>query len=573
MKCIVCGEQLPDGTMFCKYCGAEQSQQTPQQQPDMQYQQSGQLNQQPDMQYQQSGQLNQQQYQSGQQQQYQQSGPIPQQQYQQQPQQSPNNGGGKKTLLIVGIVIGAALLIVGIVIIALLVFSMNKNSKKEKTTTVEEITTEATTVAEVVTTETKAEAATEAATEEPEPVTPFFEEKGLKFSDKDDAVSIKENCYEFYLDTQEEEPYDGTTVLDSLLNIHVIQVLRSEPDSDGYVTYRVQLRYEQFSSLINTGGSNAYYSFRNLNPVVFDYYSGSTMTSGNLYGDFLEGGMLDYNIPYNNEDILVSVGDLQTYQNKDEFSRVENEQTDEGKKQNIFDISKSIFVIKAPADYDGLVLAIYKVTSSPERAAKSMEYGKEHGNEYPLYTMFEENFIGYTHTPEDFLYYNICNMAEPETPEKIAEMYSYNNDPYVNSDLAEKLIADNSKGGELITDTAAITGDWCGYLWWDRENSLDCYGEELLNVDITADGSTVNWTFDYDSVKWGEDGEWESKEDADSETYSGTMNSDGTVVFDASSAGMSFTMNGFYTRGNRQYAVGTITVQSGESADVILYRP
>ena len=134
-------------------------------------------------------------------------------------------------------------------------------------------------------------------------------------------------------------------------------------------------------------------------------------------------------------------------------------------------------------------------------------------------------------------------------------------------------LTEPSMGGEVITDTAALAGDWRGYALWDRDNQLDCYGEELFNAEITADGSTVNWTFDYASVRWGEDGEWESKEDANSESYAGTMASDGSVEFDAASAGMSFKMYGFYTKGNCQYAVGTMTVQSGESADVFLYRP
>ena len=75
MKCIGCGQEIPDGSPFCAYCGTQQpaQQSAPQQ-------------------------------------------PAPQPQYQPQQPAAPQ-GGGKKGLLIAGICIGVAILIVGIVIV------------------------------------------------------------------------------------------------------------------------------------------------------------------------------------------------------------------------------------------------------------------------------------------------------------------------------------------------------------------------------------------------------------------------------------------------------------------------
>jgi hypothetical protein len=69
------------------------------------------------------------------------------------------------------------------------------------------------------------------------------------------------------------------------------------------------------------------------------------------------------------------------------------------------------------------------------------------------------------------------------------------------------------------------------------------------------------------------EGDWYSIDDQSDETYPGTMDANGAITFDAESAGMNFSIQGFYTDGNVMYGIGTMTVQSGESATIFLERP
>ncbi|MCR4847123.1 MAG: zinc-ribbon domain-containing protein, partial [Eubacterium sp.] len=78
MKCIGCGQEIPDGSPFCAYCGTQQPEQQPAQQVVQQPAQQSATQQ-----------------------------PAPQPQYQSQQPAAPQ-GGGKKGLLIAGICIGVA---------------------------------------------------------------------------------------------------------------------------------------------------------------------------------------------------------------------------------------------------------------------------------------------------------------------------------------------------------------------------------------------------------------------------------------------------------------------------------
>ena len=70
-----------------------------------------------------------------------------------------------------------------------------------------------------------------------------------------------------------------------------------------------------------------------------------------------------------------------------------------------------------------------------------------------------------------------------------------------------------SMGGKTITDPAELGGWWQCYMLWDPNNEMDSYGEELMNVEITANGSSIDWKDDYYQVRWGDSEEWTSKED------------------------------------------------------------
>lgn len=548
MKCIGCGQEIPDGSPFCAYCGTQQPQQPAQQVVQQPAQQSA----------------------------PQQSTPQPQQPTQQpqyQPQQpAAPQGGGKKGLLIAGICIGVAILIVGIVIVFLLLKKDDDDDKGKKA----EKTTEA--VTEASSEETTTEATTEATTEEPAP-TPYAEEQGITFSGLGDKASGNTNNYFYYkdeFDAREGEGFyeaDGIASDSATYSSYVNDVVVSAPDSEGNVIYTVEVIAEDTAVVVDNIDRAWVVVSQSWRPRAFDYYTGS----------FIDNGLTDSGIgdktEFENTNLVfddkeTNVKSVYTYEwiNRDKTE----ESVENGQKTSFVDDVKYVYCFKVPQDYDGLVIALYNGDIDRDEYDKTTELGDkprykdDNGN--PI-KFFDEDAIGYTKNADNAVFVRLSDVARKSTPDAMSSIYSVIDYP----DLSDFSWTDDVKGGdysqgnETITDAAAVNGWWQGYILWDPDNKMDSYGEELCNVQLTSSGSSMDWKWDYYQVRWGDSEEWETKDEET--TMTGTFNSDGTLTFDAESIGMAFEVYGFYTDGYHQYAVGWMTAQSGEQAWVFLYRP
>ena len=554
MRCIGCGQEIPDGSPFCAYCGTQQPQQPAQQVVQQPAQQSAPQQSAPQQ-------------------------PAPQPQYQPQQPAAPQ-GGGKKGLLIAGICIGVAILIVGIVIVFLLLKKDDDDDKGKKA----EETTEA--VTEASSEETTTEATTEATTEEPAP-TPYAEEHGITFANIGDVASGN-NFSGFTFEANEDElndeiedddtvyyEVDGVSVETETYSSYVNEVLVSEPDAAGNVIYTVEVKETEETEMTNESGKTINHTCYSWRPRVFDYYSGSFIDDGGvkegLAGDDLASVT---NLEFDGKQTAVKT----VY--RFEWLNVvdESEEVGNALKSHFKNETKYIYSFKVPQNYDGLVFVLYNgdVDADEYKAVLDMDDSSKRYKDSSdnMIKYFDEDAIGYVKDPNNGLFIRLSDVAHPTTAEAVSSVYSvidYSDPEYF--DWTEDVKGGNySLGGETITDPAELNGWWEGYMVWDPDNAMDSYGEELVNVKLESNGSSIDWTDDYFAMKWGEDGSWDVKTDEDT-TITGTFNSDGTLTFDAATIGMNFEMYGFYTNGYCQYAVGWLTAQSGESAWVFLYRP
>ena len=554
MKCIGCGQEIPDGSPFCAYCGTQQPQQPAQQVVQQPAQQSAPQQSAPQQ-------------------------PAPQPQYQPQQPAAPQ-GGGKKGLLIAGICIGVAILIVGIVIVFLLLKKDDdddKGKKAEKTTAA---------VTEASSEETTTEATTEATTEEPAP-TPYAEEQGITFANIGDVASgnsfsgftFEANEDELNDETEDDNTVyyevDGVSVETETYSSYVNEVLVSEPDAAGNVIYTVEVKETEETEMTNESGKTINHTNYTWRPRVFDYYSGSFIDDVGVKEGFAGDDLASVtNLEFDGKQTAVKT----VY--RFEWLNVvdESEEVGNALKSHFKNESKYVYSFKVPQNYDGLVFVLYNgdIDADEYKAVLDMDdsskrYKDSSGN---MIKYFDEDAIGYVKDPNKGLFIRLSDVAHPTTAEAVSSVYSvidYPDPKYF--DWTEDVKGGNySLGGETITDPAELNGWWEGYMVWDPDNAMDSYGEELVNVKLESNGSSIDWTDDYFAMKWGEDGGWEVKTDEDT-TITGTFNSDGTLTFDAATIGMNFEMYGFYTNGYCQYAVGWLTAQSGESAWVFLYRP
>ena len=625
MKCIVCGQEINNGVPFCQFCGAKQPVQQ-QAQPQQPYAQSPQQVQpqvtqpqqvqpqvtqpqarpvqqqaQPQQPYAQSPRQVQPQVTQPQPVQPQATQPQPQQPYAQAPQpqaqpvqpqpqapqpeyqwgQQPPAKSNKKPIIISIIISAAILVIAALLIIFLVVIPKNR----DKDTQIEETTherdeddededededddedTEEDTEEVASSNDADTEEATEATTEEPAPVS-YAEENGVEFTTL--GTEFTATAYLSLTDDNDNEvdSFEGLENLGTYYTVRTDKVLVSEPDENGNVRYLVEI-YSGYDMQLKDSGNNSGDATANFwIPNLYDYYTGYEF----LYPDHTEGlvdktdEVQETTLEINGKNVTVTRASLNDYVLNDEINTVDEQ--DGVKNYHFADYYKYIYVIYAPADYDGLMIAMNRFDITKERYEAESAQDKSANKGVRL---FDKNAAGYQNTKDDVVCIRLSEVAEKEDAAKIAEMYSAENDSCdYNFDWKEDAVSGNLPNNtETITDSAMITGWWKCMYWWDRENKMDCYGEELTDVYIEVDGNRMTWKDSYVEVKWGTDGEWEEMDEE--ETTEGVIQDDGSVVLGSEGT---FKINGFYTDGYSQYAIGTITVQSGESADILLVRP
>ena len=548
MFCSKCGNQIPDGSLYCEYCGAKQmttgvlqqqtSQQVPQQpvQPTQPVQTS-----------------------------------QPTQAAYNQPNQAATSSGNKSNKgLIIGLSIGGGVLLIGVIILLILLLK-KKPEVEEVTEATTEVTTEATTE-EVAT-------VSEATPEEAEPV-PYAEEMGCHLVDQ--GYKIEANASTVLLDENLEIIHpEEIDIKGSPYSFEFGRVAVSEPDENGMVKYYVECTVAgELSALVTSDEYRWYYEIVDYSPQVVDYYTGYVLNSpAEKYG------LLDEDVEHAEtkfdkfgEEINVKI--VTQYKTNVDEMKDSSEEVDGGTLYSSSFNDKKIYVFEVPENYDGIMLGELNCDVSSKFAEDVImaKYSTESDAEEEkpkesteLRKVFDANEDGEIFGPEERDFYKISDYAVPLTDEIASEFFSTNAYSYEEYfDWATDNPQGTDFGGKIVTSTARLNGGWRCFLLWDRNNEMDCYGKETISATTSFDGNNLSLTFDYDEALWGEDGEWESKDDENS-TFSGTMAEDGSVTFDEE--GMNFTLKGFYEDGYSQYAVGTMTVQSGETAEVFLLRP
>ena len=592
MICNNCKNQVNDGAVFCEFCGAKliaPQQPMPNQQPVPPQQPGpnpgpqqpaprpvqGQAGSQPGMNYQAPPQ-------GGTGPQYQ---APPRQQISNQGAQQPQTKPGLSTGAIIGIIAGAAVLI--ILIVVLVVFFVMKKAINDKST--EELTT-ATTEAEVTTEEATTAAATteattvaEVTTEEPKSV-PYGEEYGIEFVKPDSSYTVK-SVPLFYDADNKLINCDYVDIEKCETTKRFGDILVSKPDDQGMVTYYISYYYDIDSYIVDKSTDTKWwYNVGNWSADLIDYYTGTLINypNNNTSGIVDEDGDLgETTFEVNGEEVTIKCA---RFSDEDRDSYVwDVKDVDGGKSYQYNETTRDIMVVKAPASYDGLVLGLTLEDVEYDRYAKASGQDKDEDDEDSddkdsddkdsgrRLKVFDDSSDGQKNTKEEYAFLRISDNTKPVKAKRLANLVSvqtkYTNTSYF--DWTEKFYNDPKFGGEPITNSDFLGGRWQGYMIWDKDNKLNNYGEELFIADIGFDGSDVTFTFDYDRCKWGEDGEWEDKDEE--ATHNGTFASDGSIQFEIVDS--NFSIQGFYTDGYSQYAIGTMVAQSGETATVFLVRP
>ena len=627
MKCMICGAELPLGTQYCDYCGAplaaQPEMQVPGEQPMQTAEQPAQQSQpapqpqylqaQPNQVVQQNQPVPQPQYQpvqpnqqAQQTQPMQQSQPIQQNQPHYSPVQqdhpvqpsigpetpSPNKGGGSKKKLIIGLSIAGVLLAAGVI---LLVILLNKDDKKkiiEANASTEVITTVVTETpaTEIITTERPTtEAATteiatteEPTTEQPEPV-PYFEEHALTFSPADTKVT--QNGYMYFLDYHKalEDP-DIEPIQDpglvperSEYTSHIEKVLVSTPDTAGYVQYTIETYMDFVGDFWDRTDGVEWYVINGMYaPIFFDYYTGYKLEMYNsIDGINNRENMVSYDIPV--KDKTIHVEGIFSEENRTDYFDFED--SDQGSKYHESSQVKMVYYITVPQDYDGLCMALcggdvnpqtYHAYAWPDRSLKEL-YTAPDGNPYHL---FEADSFGFKTEPETLKYFKINDLAVAETPALKAKVLSCFGSPVPESfEWVKEELIDNPTGQQIM-DVEAITGRWEGYMIWDTRKEFDSYGISLVDANFElVDENRIIMHLDYPWTKMGDDGEWQEPVDNVDESIPGYFVSNGSISVDSDETGRAFRINGLYTDGVIQYAVGESYSDNGARNYIFLYRP
>ncbi|MBO6161997.1 MAG: zinc ribbon domain-containing protein [Eubacterium sp.] len=631
MKCMICGAELPLGTQYCDYCGAplaaQQEMQVPGEQPMQTAEQPAQQSQpaqqpeymqvQPNQVVQQNQPVPQAQYQPVQpNQQAQQTQPMqqrqpiqqnqphysPVQQYQPVPPvqpsrgpetPSPNKGGGSKKKLIIGLSIAGTALIAGVII---LIIMLNKGDKTEPTqanASTEIVTTETVTAVpttEIVTTEepitekptTEAVTTEEPTTEQPEPV-PYFEENALTFSPADTKVT--QNGYMYFVNYYESledpnaKPIDDPGLIPerSEYTSHIDKVLVSDPDTAGNVNYTIEVNMD-FMGDFRDKTDGVEWSILNgmITPIFFDYTTGYKMEFYNIVdGIDNQKNKVIYDIPVKDKTIHVE-GIFSEEHRTDYF---DFEDSTDGSRYHETSYTKILFFITAPQDYDGLCMALYGGSVDKELyhsymwSDKSFKelYTAPDGNPYHL---FDKDSFGYQVKPEDLKFFKVSDLAVSETPALKADLLSCFGTPILDhfNWVKEEMIYQPT--GQQVMNAEEITGRWEGYIIWDFRREFDSYGVSLVDANFElVDTNRIIMSYDYPWTKMGEDGEWQQPVDNVDESIPGYFVSNGSISVDSDETGRDFRINGIYTDGVIQYAVGVSYTDYGAMNYIFLYRP
>ncbi|MCR5543102.1 MAG: hypothetical protein K6F55_03060 [Eubacterium sp.] len=551
MICNNCKNQVADGSMFCEFCGAklinvtQQSQQQTGPMPGLGPQQG--------MQYQ--------------------NRPQPAQS--QQVPQPDQMKKGLNTPTLIAIIAGISIVvIVSVILIAFVI--INKKVDEKLSEELSTVTTEAEVTTEEVTTAvttTEATTVAEVTTEEPKPV-PYAEEQGMEFVQPDFTCTVK-SAPLFYDEDSNLITVDEVDVEKCETTKRIGNILVSKPDDNGIVTYYIEYYYDIDSFINDKKADNKWwYNVGNWSADLVDYYTGTIISSDNIIDGIADDDNLNVT-KFEVDGQEVTIKCARYFQNVADTYVWDVQDVDGGKTYQYNETCKELLVVKAPESYDGLTFGLTLEDVDYDRYAKRVKEDKDEDSDdkedNPPRKVFDDSKDGTKNTPDQYAFLRIKDHTKPVKAKRLANVLEVTSEKsyLAKFDWTDKFYNDPKFGGTPITNSEFLGGKWQGYMIWDKENKLNNYGEELFVGDLKFDGSDVSLTFDYQECKWGEDGEWEDKDEET--THNGTFASDGSIQFEIVDS--NFSIQGFYTDGYSQYAIGTMVAQSGETATVFLVRP
>ena len=619
MICNVCGNHVDDNSKFCPFCGApvisvpqqpvqQQAPQQPVQQPVQQQaptqpvqptqpnfnQQAPQqpmqqpfqptqpnFNQQaPQQPVQQPVQpgpqqsFNQQPTQPAPQQNFSQQQQTPQQNFNQQPQgfggQPTPPKGESKTPLIIAISI-TAVVFLSLIIGTIIFFNKKKDDDtvaENTTEATEEDTTEATTASpEANTKEDTEEETTEATTEEVIPA--YAEENGVSIVPASHVFYSGNGSLVFYDNDDNVVDLDYMDVTKKEYSESVSSVYKTEPDADGNVTYYTQIELIMDAQFTDTKCSLEWsFDLGAWAPDVVDYYSGTVLATPDIANGLIDTDEEKCTTTFDSNGKEVTVDVVRLSDTNSDAYIWDHEQVGNTMNYTYYNNRKLIYVIKAPADYDGLMLAFAEGDVDPDEYLAALE-DDGNGDQHKL---FEKDSCGFQYDPDQTL----CMRLSDEANNNSDDFCNILSTRYVgHPEDSFDWLADYYDGNcefDRVENSDLLNGTWNVFLWWDKDNENGAYSEEYLNADIFAFEDSIEMKFMYNVQRFSSSGDWRDKSDVEDDYYSGNFDAEGSADFQGEEI-ESFTMTGFYTDGYVQVGIGKITLTNGETADVFLYRP
>ncbi|SER14682.1 hypothetical protein SAMN02910369_03135, partial [Lachnospiraceae bacterium NE2001] len=477
-----------------------------------------------------------------------------------------------KAPLIIGIVAGAVVLI-GIVIGLILLLGKDKDDDtKAETTTeaTEEVTTEATTekasAGNAKPKDNKEDETTEATTEEAK-VPAFAEENGCNMVSPSEINYTGQGALVFYDTNNNIIDLDYIEAYQKDYTESVGLIYKTEPDKNGFVTYYTQINLNLDANFTDTKRTTDWtFDLGAWAPDVVDYYTGKILDTPDYTTGLVDEDDEEYlsTVSVNDTDYDVTVARL--FDNNS--SQYTWDYTESGSSMNYVyrKAIKMVYIVKVPSDYDGAMLVFQTGDVDYD------EYIAEYDVSDSDLTLFEADSAGYQYNPESTLCLRLsdyglsnsddfCNILSTNYVGHPEDSFNWIGD-YYNGELSLDRVENND----------LLNGTWNGFLWWDQDNEMGSYSEEYLNVDVYAYQDNLEMTFKYNVQRFSSSGDWRDKSDISDDIYTGNFDAEGSANLTGGEV-ESFTIDGFYTDGYVQVAIGKITLSSGESASVFMYRP
>ena len=161
--------------------------------------------------------------------------------------------------------------------------------------------------------------------------------------------------------------------------------------------------------------------------------------------------------------------------------------------------------------------------------------------------------------------------AAPDPKEEAAIYSTYDRPKYSEFDWCVQngsLVYNAPSGAEKISDPVGYSGGWKGMIIYSPSENLNTDTHELVNIDITTDGSKADLVLDWYWMS-PNNGDGYSEENLADRNFSGSIDNGAVNVSDGD---FKITIKEFWKADGKEYAVGIMDISSGFSTYLALVR-